>query len=366
MDESRYQNAGVNIDAASQVVERVKPAIRRTYTDSVLTDVGSFGGLLALDDVPAHPVLVASMDGVGTKVKLAAELGQWRGIGFDIVNHCVNDILVQNARPLFFLDYVATSKLLPEQIAEVVFGIAAACEACGCALLGGETAEMPGVYAEGAFDVVGAIVGIVGRDEVLPDKASMQEGDVLLGLPSSGPHTNGYSLIRKTIAGRDLDQALSDGRTLAEALLEPHRAYLRQVDVLRRAGIPLLGMAHITGGGLIDNLPRVLPDHLRASIDAGAWQRPEIFRLLVEWADMSEAEAWRVFNLGIGLVLIVSREAEATALAALPEAIRMGQLIAREGDGAATKIGQWKGVYHRDSETCGAHIGQRQQSAGDT
>jgi phosphoribosylformylglycinamidine cyclo-ligase len=338
MDESRYRTAGVDIDAAVDAVERMKPAIRATYTPSVLADVGSFGGLYALEDLSERPVLVASIDGVGTKVKLAAELGRWRGIGFDIVNHCVNDILVQNARPLFFLDYVAASKLAPQQVAEVVIGIAAACRESGCALIGGETAEMPGVYIEGVFDVVGAVVGLVDRAAILPDTVSMQGGDALLGLPSSGPHTNGYTLIRQAIADKDLGQVLTDGRTLGDALLEPHRAYVREITALQEAGVPLLGMAHITGGGLVDNLPRVLPAHLCAAIDAESWERPEIFRLLMQWTEMAEAEAFRVFNLGIGMVLVVPQEAEHEVRDLLPETVRIGQLTERDADGAAVKF----------------------------
>lgn len=333
MAESKYRAAGVDIDAAADTLDRVKPAIRETHKPAVLADVGSFGGLFALDDLPERPVLVASVDGVGTKVKLASDLGQWRGVGHDIVNHCVNDILVQNARPLFFLDYVASSKLLPEQVAEVIIGIADACRDCGCALLGGETAEMPGVYAEGAFDVAGAMVGLVDREAILPDKASMREGDLVFGLPSSGPHTNGYSLIRQAVDGRDLGQPLADGRSLGEALLEPHRAYVHEVDALQQAGVPLLGLAHITGGGLVDNVPRVMPDHLCAVIDTSAWQQPELFRKLVEWAEMAESEAMRVFNMGIGMALIVPAAAGQDVHAVLPEAVRIGELAERsEGE----------------------------------
>ena len=199
-----YKQAGVDIDAGQRAVELMKEAVRSTFTPAVLADVGSFGGLFALQGLPEQPVLVASTDGVGTKVKLAAQLGRWQGIGADIVHHCVNDIIVQGARPLFFLDYVASSKLVPEQLAAVVTGIAEACQAVGCALLGGETAEMPGVYAEGAFDLVGTVVGIVGREAILPRPQEMKAGDLLIGLPSSGPHTNGYTLIRKLIEEKDL------------------------------------------------------------------------------------------------------------------------------------------------------------------
>jgi phosphoribosylformylglycinamidine cyclo-ligase len=334
MADSKYSAAGVNIDAAADALERVKPAIRATHNAAVLADVGSFGGLFALEELGKEPVLVASMDGVGTKVKLAADLGRWRGIGFDIVNHCVNDILVQNARPLFFMDYVASSALNPQQVAEVVIGVAEACQSCGCALLGGETAEMPGVYVEGAFDVVGAIVGLVERGSILPDKDAMQSGAILFGLPSSGPHTNGYSLIRRAIADKDLDQTIEGGVTVGDALLAPHRSYTREIDALQRAGAPLLGLAHITGGGLVDNIPRVLPDDLQAVIAPESWKRPEVFRLLVEWTAISEAEAYRVFNMGIGMVLIVPAGEDTRVAAVLPEAVRIGMLAPRPAGAA--------------------------------
>jgi phosphoribosylformylglycinamidine cyclo-ligase len=335
MADSKYRAAGVDIDAAADALEQVKPAIRATHTSSVLADVGSFGGLFALDGLDKDSVLVASMDGVGTKVKLAADMGRWRGIGFDIVNHCVNDILVQNARPLFFMDYVASSALDPQQVAEVILGVAEACRSCGCALLGGETAEMPGVYVEGAFDVVGAIVGSVERGAMLPKKDAMQSGDVLFGLPSSGPHTNGYSLIRRVISGKDLRQTIEGGVTLGDALLAPHRSYTQQIDALQRAGVSLLGLSHITGGGLVDNIPRVLPDGLRAVVTPGSWRRPEVFRLLVEWASMTDAEAYRVFNMGIGMVLIVPAGVEAQVAAVLPDAVRIGVLAPRTVNGAS-------------------------------
>ncbi len=333
-----YRQAGVDIDAGNRAVELMKPAIQATYTPNVLADVGSFGGLYALNDLPAGPVLVASTDGVGTKVKLAAELGAWRGLGHDIVNHCVNDILVQNARPLFFLDYVAAGKLEPETVAQVVVGIAEACRATGCALLGGETAEMPGVYAPGALDLVGTVVGLVAREALLPRPHEMLAGDLLIGLPSSGPHTNGYSLIRRIVAGRNLDEAIdytADGTavSLGQALLAPHRAYLRELDTLAAAGIGVRGLAHITGGGFYDNVPRVLPAHLAAHIDTRAWTPPPLFTALVAWGGVSREEAYRVWNMGIGLVLIVARQEEAALRAALPEAVVIGELAPRTGAG---------------------------------
>lgn len=323
-----YQSAGVDIDAGNRAVALMREAVRSTFTPAVLADVGAFGGLFALEGLPVSPVLVASTDGVGTKVKLAAEHGGWQGIGQDIVNHCINDILVQNARPLFFLDYIASSKLNPEAVAAVVSGIAHACRAAGCALIGGETAEMPGVYAEGAFDVAGTVVGVVGRGELLPRTGAMQPGDVLIGLPSSGPHTNGYSLIRKAIEGRDIHAPLADGTPLIDALLKPHRCYIAEVNALQSAGVSLLGMAHLTGGGFIENIPRVLPINLAAQIDVGAWETPPLFRQLVEWIDFADAtEAYRVFNMGIGMVLVVSAKDAQRALEVFPDACAIGVLV---------------------------------------
>jgi phosphoribosylformylglycinamidine cyclo-ligase len=324
-----YQQAGVNIDAGNQAVALMKPAVRATFTPNVLADVGSFGGLFALANLPPDPVLVASTDGVGTKVKLAAQAGRWRGIGHDIVNHCVNDILVQNARPLFFLDYIASSKLDPNQVAEVVIGVAEACKAAGCALLGGETAEMPGVYVEGAFDLAGTVVGLVSRAALLPVPEAMAAGDVLVGLPSSGAHTNGYSLIRRVIEGRDLNAALDGSTSLLDALLQPHRCYLPEIERLHAANLPLHGMAHITGGGFIENVPRILPAHLAAQVDTTSWEVPPLFAQLVAWSGISHAEAYRVWNMGIGMMLVIPEEAVEGALAVLPEAVAIGRLIER-------------------------------------
>lgn len=332
MKSDLYRQSGVNIDAGSHAVALMKDAVRATFTPQVLADVGSFGGLFALEGLPAQPVLVASTDGVGTKVKLAAEHGRWQDIGHDIVNHCINDILVQNARPLFFLDYIASSRLVPENVAAVVTGMAAACRAAGCALLGGETAEMPGVYAEGAFDVAGTIVGMVDRPNLLPRPTAMTAGDLLVGLPSSGPHTNGFSLIRRAVQGQDLAQELDDGQSLLDALLAPHRCYLPEVDALRAAGVPLLGMAHITGGGFVENLPRVLPGHLAARVNLGAWPLPPLFRRLIRWSGLSVSEACRVLNLGVGMVLIASPAALPGLQGALPEAVVIGALTPRAGD----------------------------------
>lgn len=333
----RYKEAGVDIDAGAAAVAAMKDAIRSTFTANVLADVGSFGGVFALDHLPLQPALVASIDGVGTKVKLAAEFGRWRTIGHDLVNHCVNDILVQNARPLFFLDYLATSRLDPVAAAEVVTGVAEACRAVGCALIGGETAEMPGVYAEGALDVAGAIVGLVSRQNLLPRPETMEVGDALIGLASSGPHTNGYSLIRKLIVGRNLSDLLPDGRTLVDALLAPHRCYLPHVDAIQRAGFEIKGMAHITGGGLLDNLPRILPERLTARIVVRSWERPPIFDLLLRWGELDLVEAHRVFNMGVGMVLVTPAGVAEPILDLLPDAVVIGRLVERQ-DELAVKL----------------------------
>lgn len=333
--QTRYQAAGVDIDAGNRAVALMKAAVRSTHTPAVLAEIGSFGGLFALNNLPDAPILVASTDGVGTKVKLAAQYQRWAGIGHDIVNHCVNDILVQNARPLFFLDYIASSKLDPVQVAAVVGGIADACRAVGCALLGGETAEMPGVYTEGAFDLAGTIVGLVDRHQLYPQAAAMKAGDLLIGLPSSGPHTNGYSLIRQLIADQDPQQLLADGQTLLDALLQPHRAYVAEIEQVQQAAIPLYGLAHITGGGFLDNIPRVLPPTLGAVIELGSWPIPPLFQQLTTWGGMEVAEALRVFNMGIGMVMIAPATAQAAIQQLLPEAVVIGELAARQPDQAA-------------------------------
>ncbi len=299
MMESQYAASGVNIDAGNRAVELMKDAVRATYTDSVLAGIGSFGGLFdasALKQMD-HPVLVASTDGVGTKVKLAASYGRFRGIGYDIVNHCINDILVQGAKPLFFMDYFATSKLNPEQTAEVVTGIAEACKVAGMALLGGETAEMPDVYQPNEFDVAGTIIGVLERVQILP-RPTLQEGDVLIGFTSSGPHTNGYSLIRKIFADTALDDSLTD------ILLAPHRSYF---NVLYPYLSQVKALVHITGGGFIENVPRVLPENLSAMIHLGSWNVPDFWKLIQQKGSISTGEMYRVFNMGIGMIAIVDK-----------------------------------------------------------
>ncbi len=325
---SLYAAAGVDIDAGNRAVDLMKSAVRSTFTPDVRADVGNFGGLFALTDLPSQPLLVASTDGVGTKVKLAAQHGRWQSIGHDIVNHCLNDILVQGARPLFFLDYIAADKLVPENVAAVVLGMAEACRAAGCALLGGETAEMPGVYTSGSCDVAGTIVGLVDQAGLLPRLHDMQPGDLLFGLPSSGPHTNGYSLIRRVLEGRDLHQHLEEGVSLIDSILDPHRSYLPPLLRLEEAGIAVKGLAHITGGGLEENVPRILPSGLRAHINRLSWEVPLIFRRLLDWSGMELEESYRVFNMGIGMVAVIAADQASRVMTALPDAIPIGVLTA--------------------------------------
>jgi phosphoribosylformylglycinamidine cyclo-ligase len=327
MMKSDYTASGVNIDAGNRAIDLMKDAVKSTYTPSVLAGIGSFGGLYDASVLKAmkSPVLVASMDGVGTKVKLAASVGRYRGIGHDIVNHCINDILVQGANPLFFMDYFATSKLDPEQVAEVVTGIAEACKESGIALLGGETAEMPGVYQPNEFDVAGTIVGVVEQDEILP-RPNLKAGDVLVGLASSGPHTNGYSLIRKVFASTPLDTVFPElGDSLADALLVPHRSYL---SILQPLLLHIKALTHLTGGGFIENIPRVLPQNLDAEIHLGSWTVPPLFKLIQAHGEIELEEMFRVFNMGIGMVMIVDHDVAAKIQKLLPEqTFLVGELV---------------------------------------
>jgi len=308
---SSYASAGVDIDAGDKAVELMSAAVKATYGPEVLAGIGSFGGMYDASGLKAmrDPVLVSSTDGVGTKVKLAARVKRFGSIGQDIVNHCIDDILVQGARPLFFLDYIATSKLDPAMIAEAVGGMAKACRESGCALIGGETAEMPGVYMPEEFDVAGAIVGLAERAQMLPLK-TMRDGDLLLGFPSSGPHTNGYSLARKVFEDADLN-GYADilGVPLIDALLAPHRSYLPVLwPVLSGAPGAIKALAHITGAGFEGNVPRVLPADLDAHIRTDAWPMPPLFRLIMEKGCIDEAEMYRVFNMGVGMVAVVAPE----------------------------------------------------------
>ena len=319
MSKIDYRQSGVDIDAGNEVVRRIKAMARTTYTSGVLSGVGSFGGLFALGSSPPDPVLVASADGVGTKLRLAFMTGVHETIGADLVNHCVNDILVQGARPLFFLDYLATGRLAPDVAAQVVGGVAAACRANGCALLGGETAEMPGFYEDGEYDLAGFIVGVVPRSDII-DGRSIVPGDVLIALPSSGLHTNGYSLARKIVfdvLGLRVDSRVDElGTTVGDALLQPHRSYLAPISPLLGRGW-IKGMAHITGGGVTENVPRTLPAGLSFSLDRQSWVVPPIFTWLQRGGDIDDAEMFRAFNMGVGLVIVVARHVAEEVLAQL-------------------------------------------------
>ena len=329
---STYEGAGVSIDAGNQAVELMKTAVKSTYNDAVLAGIGSFGGLYdatALKHM-AQPVLVASTDGVGTKVKLAALTGRLRDIGQDIVNHCINDILVQGARPLFFMDYFASSRLNPQQVAEVVSGMAEACRSAGMVLLGGETAEMPGVYAEGEFDIAGTILGVLEREQILPRSNELKAGDVLIGLRSSGPHTNGYSLIRQVFANTPLETVFPElGISLADALLVPHRSYL---DLLGPHLSKVKALAHLTGGGFIENIPRVIPKTLDALIQTDAWSIPPLWNLIRQKGQIDGTEMYRVFNMGIGMVAILAVEKAVEFQRSIPEETWLiGRLIPGSG-----------------------------------
>ena len=312
-----YRDSGVDIDAGNALVERIKPAVARTQRPGVMAGLGGFGALFELPlERYREPVLVSGTDGVGTKLKLAVEAGRHDSIGIDLVAMCVNDIVVTGAEPLFFLDYYATGKLELEVASDVITGIARGCELAGAALVGGETAEMPGMYSSGDYDLAGFSVGIVEKSGII-DGSLVSAGDVLIGLASSGPHSNGYSLIRKVleVSGRALDDRL-DGRTLAEWLLEPTRIYVKSLLSLCEK-FTVHALAHITGGGLTENLPRVLPTGTRAIIDAGSWQQPAIFDWLQQHGNIESQEMYRTFNCGIGMVTCVSAVDADAALAHL-------------------------------------------------
>ena len=305
----RYRDAGVNIDEADRAVGAIKKMAQRTFGANVLTDIGTFGACYALTGYK-KPVLVSSVDGVGTKLKIAFATGRHDTIGQDLVNHCVNDIAVQGAVPLFFLDYLAVGRLEAEVAASVISGIARACRENGCALIGGETAEMPGLYGNGEYDLAGTIVGAVERNALITGR-TIRAGDVLFGLPSTGMHTNGYSLARKIlfdVAGYQPNTWRHElGTTIAEELLKIHRSYLKPIRSLIAAKV-LKGAAHITGGGITDNVPRILPADLAALIDVAAWPVPPIFRLLRDLGNMPEDDWRRTLNLGIGMILVVGEK----------------------------------------------------------
>jgi len=327
-DKSAYKAAGVSIDAGNEAVRMMSEAVRSTYNARVLAGIGSFGGVYdaaALAGMSA-PALVASTDGVGTKTMLAAAWGSYESLGHDIVNHCVNDILVQGAEPLFFMDYIAAPRIDPPMVASIVSGCAAACREAGCVLLGGETAEMPGVYAAGQFDVVGTIVGVVERAHMLP-LPTVAVGDVVLGLPSSGPHTNGYSLIRRVLGDAPLDTRVEGVGVLGEALLAPHRSYLSVVRRLRER-VTVKALAHLTGGGFVENVPRVLPAGRSVRIAPGSWPIPPLFRWIQDRGQIAAAEMYRVFNMGVGMAAIVSPDEAQAALAGSDTIWRIGEVVA--------------------------------------
>lgn len=314
---------------AAKAKELIGKHARSTLRPEVLSGVGFFGGLFEFKGFK-QPVLVSSVDGVGTKLKIASALAQHNTIGIDIVNHCVNDILTCGAEPLFFLDYIAMGRLVPEQVEAIAQGLAQACRQVGCALIGGETAEMPGLYAGEDYDLVGFIIGVVEKEKIIMGK-TIVVGDTIIGLPSSGLHTNGYSLVRKIFG--ETRQALDKyypelGRTLGDELLEPHRGYYHQLKPL----LPLIkGMAHITGGGLIDNVPRVLPQGMAAKFNGRSWAIPPIFQLIQQRGNISQSEMYRVFNMGIGMVFICSPRDVDQVTKALPEAKIIGEVVKQKG-----------------------------------
>jgi phosphoribosylformylglycinamidine cyclo-ligase len=339
MSGTSYKAAGVDIDAGNETVRRIKSIARGTFTPGVLSEIGSFGGLFSLAAGGwSDPVLVASADGVGTKLKVAFMAGVHDTIGRDLVNHCVNDILVQGAAPLFFLDYLATGRLSPDVAEQIVTGLAAACRENGCALLGGETAEMPGFYADGEYDVAGFIVGAVERAKLVDGKG-LVPGDVLMALPSVGLHTNGYSLARRIVfdtLGLSVDSHVEElGETVGAAFLRPHKSYLRAVQPLLKEGLAK-GLAHITGGGITDNLPRILPPGTAAEVRRGAWPVPPLFGWLATAGQVDLEDQYRAFNMGVGLI-VAAAEADADrvrgVLAEAGEACHeVGRIVSGAGD----------------------------------
>lgn len=332
-----YRDAGVDIDAQDRALDQIKKMVRNTYTDGVLSDQGAFGGMFRVPGSVKNPVLVASADGVGTKLKIAFVSGRHTTVGRDLVNHCINDILVQGARPLFFLDYMATGVLDPDVTADVIGGVAAACSEHGIALLGGETAEMPGFYTDGEYDMAGFIVGIVNGNRII-DGSKVREGDLLVGLPADGLHTNGYSLARKIffdVMGHAWDDPVEGLQgSVADELLKMHRCYLDPVWPLVEKK-KLGALAHITGGGLTDNLPRVLPEGLKAVVTVGSWDIPPVFRILSSRGMVPNEDMWRTFNMGVGMVLIVRPKKLESVLEHLRSAdcpgFIMGRVVKGEG-----------------------------------
>ena len=321
-----YADAGVDIDAGDALVERIKPYAKRTLRPEVLAGIGGFGALVDIGQRYRHPVLVAGTDGVGTKLKLAFALDRHDTVGIDLVAMSVNDILVQGAEPLFFLDYFASGKLDVDIAEAVIKGIAKGCEEANCALIGGETAEMPGMYSAGEYDLAGFAVGVVEKDAII-DGRSIAAGDVVLGIASSGPHSNGFSLVRRIVEATRVHLEMPfEGRTLGEVLLEPTRIYVRPLLRLMRE-VRVKGIAHITGGGLIENIPRVLPNNVQARIERARWTRPPIFDWLQREGNLKDAEMHRVFNCGIGMVVVVAANDAERAIAVLDAAGERAQMI---------------------------------------
>ncbi|MGI2033658.1 phosphoribosylformylglycinamidine cyclo-ligase [Rhizobium panacihumi] len=339
-----YSDAGVDIDAGNLMVEKIKPAVRSTRRPGADGEIGGFGGLFDLKAAGFNdPILVAANDGVGTKLKIAIDANRHDTVGIDLVAMCVNDLVVQGAEPLLFLDYYATGKLDPEQGAAIVLGIAEGCRQAGCALIGGETAEMPGMYSEGDYDLAGFAVGAAERGKLLP-AGDLAEGDVILGLTSSGVHSNGFSLVRKIVAlsglGWDAPAPFADGKTLGEALLTPTRIYVKPLLAAIRSTSALKALAHITGGGFPDNIPRVLPDHLAAEIELSNIPVPPVFSWLAKTGGVAPNEMLRTFNCGVGMIVVVSAENAKTVTEALATegetVVQLGRIIAREEGGAGT------------------------------
>ena len=340
-----YKDAGVDIDAGNALVDRIKHVAKRTSRPEVMGGLGGFGALCELPAGYRQPVLVSGTDGVGTKLRLAMDLGKHDTIGIDLVAMCVNDLIVAGAEPLLFLDYYATGKLDVDIAADVVTGIGAGCELAGCALVGGETAEMPGMYEGSDYDLAGFCVGVVEKSEIL-DGSNVAEGDMLLGLASSGPHSNGYSLIRKIleVSNASLEESI-DGQPLGDALMAPTRIYVKSLlSMMRGTDIPVHALSHITGGGLLENIPRVLPDTLAARIDLTSWQRPEVFNWLQAKGNVNETEMHRVLNCGIGMVVVVPAEQAANAKAHLEAqgetVYTIGQIVQRQKEAVVLERGQ--------------------------
>jgi len=325
-----YALAGVNIELADKVQEAIANKVKSTFSPQVL-NFGSFGSMFQFKGYD-EPVLVSSVDGVGTKLKIASLLGKNDTVGIDIVNHCVNDILCCGAEPLFFLDYIAMEKLVPQQVEAIVTGITSACKELGCSLIGGETAEMPGIYSQGTYDLVGFVVGVVEKRNII-DGSSITPGDIILGLPSSGLHTNGYSLVRRVFGIDDNPSCLNNfypelGETLGEELLQAHRCYYHELKPVLSS---IKGLAHITGGGFIGNIPRILPEGLTAHIHKGSWNILPIFKLIQEQGNIAETEMHQVFNMGIGMAVICSPQQVAKLTTALPQARIIGETVQAKG-----------------------------------